>query len=140
MVRVALAAFGLLITTPAAAQPIAPYVDPDPKPEELSNEVQAAAGEHLAEPNCQAPANDGGNKSSLARDAGGAAANTGGAIAGGAVGGPIGAAVGGVVADHAIRAVGKLLGGKHKNDRDSAAVNCQQGEIVDAGTDTRLDP
>lgn len=76
----------------------------------------------------QSRQDDGGeDKPSLAKDAGSAAANTGGAIAGGAVAGPIGAAVGGVLVDHLGRAVGKIFGGK-KHDEDeeaAAAASCE---------------
>lgn len=138
MVRVTLAVFGLFLTTSAAAQPGTSDVDPHLEPREISNEGQAEDGEHPAEPRCRAPAGqDKGNKSSLAKDAGGAAANTGGAIAGGAVAGPIGAAVGGVIADHASRAIGKVFGGK-KNDREDAG-NCREPDAAAAGANGALD-
>jgi hypothetical protein len=77
-------------------------------------------------------------KPGLVEDAGGAAANTGGAIAGGAVAGPIGAAVGGVVVDHVGRAIKKVVGGgkrKHRKADEEALVQACQQQTASAAQD-----
>lgn len=135
MVRVTTAMFGLLLTTPAAAQPGASDVLPDLQVQE----GQAVDSKDSVEAPCPAPAGqDKRDESSLAKDAGGAAANTGGAIAGGAVAGPIGAAVGGVIADHASRAIGKVFSGK-KNDHEDLAGDCRGPGVTADGASGERD-
>lgn len=137
MSRMILAAVGLVVTAPAFAQAAPEGNEADVEALERSDAYPAGEGQRRAE-TCAAQANDeGANKSSLTKDAGGAAANTGGAIAGGAVAGPIGAAVGGVVADHASRVVGKIFGGKKKHD---ATADCQQPTVAAAGSGRKIDP
>lgn len=70
---------------------------------------------------------------SLVKDAGSAAAVTGGQVAGAAVAGPVGAAVGGVVVDHAGRAVKKLLGKKkHSKAEQTDQCGARDGQNGDA--------
>lgn len=138
MSRIFLAALGLVVSGPAFAQAPPEANEADIEALERSDAYPAGEDQRPAEICVPRTNDEGDNKSSLAKDAGGAAANTGSAIAGGAVAGPIGAAVGGVVADHAGRMVGKIFGGKKKPE--NAAEDCRpQPAVAAAGSGTRSD-
>lgn len=136
MSRMFLAALGLVVSAPAFAQATPEANEADLEALERSDAYPGGEDQRRAETCAPRTKGEGDNKSSLAKDAGGAAANTGGAIAGGAVAGPIGAAVGGVVADHAGRMVGKIFGTKKKPE--NAAEDCrQEPAVAAAGSGTR---
>ncbi|MBV1692426.1 hypothetical protein KRR38_33520 [Novosphingobium sp. G106] len=138
MSRIFLAALGLVVSAPAFAQATPEANEADVEALERSDAYPAGEDQRSAETCVPRTNGEGDKKSSLAKDAGGAAANTGGAIAGGAVAGPIGAAVGGVVADHAGRMVGKIFGGKKKPG--NPAEDCrQQPAVAAAGSHAKSD-
>src|SRR3954469_18906325 len=108
---------------PQSDQQAAPAQDQQQQQPQPQQAEQPAQDQQPAEQPAQGQACQQ-KKPSFARDAGSAAARTGGQIAGGAVAGPVGAAVGGVAVDHVGRAVKHAVKGKHRSRRAAQAQQC----------------